>query len=373
MIQNHDAPIWCVGLVHEQYYLFSLTEGNEMDDEFVDDGSEYAVAWKRFWELNSLVNRRSEDDRLAYLELGQRIGFEELVKFVRETYLPRHDIYLVPPPPEKLGYANLLRAILRNDLAREIHNGDQRANDLIYRYSRNTPSSLADVKAYFSMDFTEVIRTHTMPVWPEDVEEMFRPRHPEDNLGWKVVVDWYGLDGRRPKSVWAIADEFRTTAAAIATLRNRFVGFFSGQSGRIGRYVSNRYSWLTDPLCWRSDEFAAESEYIRLMIGERILARIAKDPVHHNLDALVCDPILFRPVDELDLTVRTGNCLRSYGIYFVGELVNSYLPEELLRIKNFGDKSLREITSVLNALNLTLRMNLSPEVRLALRLRHEDL
>jgi DNA-directed RNA polymerase subunit alpha len=69
------------------------------------------------------------------------------------------------------------------------------------------------------------------------------------------------------------------------------------------------------------------------------------------------DPILLRPVDDLELTVRSANCLKAENIYYIGDLVQK--PEsELLKTPNLGKKSLTEIKDVLAAHALTLGMKL---------------
>jgi DNA-directed RNA polymerase subunit alpha len=60
------------------------------------------------------------------------------------------------------------------------------------------------------------------------------------------------------------------------------------------------------------------------------------------------DPILLRPVDELELTVRSANCLKAENIHYIGDLVQR-TEVELLRTPNLGKKSLTEIKEVLSA------------------------
>jgi len=69
------------------------------------------------------------------------------------------------------------------------------------------------------------------------------------------------------------------------------------------------------------------------------------------------DPILLRPVDELELTVRSANCLRNANIRFIGELVQR-TETEMLKTKNFGRKSLNEIKQLLSEMDLSLGMKL---------------
>ncbi|MEQ1882288.1 MAG: DNA-directed RNA polymerase subunit alpha [Burkholderiales bacterium] len=69
------------------------------------------------------------------------------------------------------------------------------------------------------------------------------------------------------------------------------------------------------------------------------------------------DPILVRPVDDLELTVRSANCLKAENIYYIGDLIQR-TETELLKTPNLGRKSLNEIKEVLAVRGLTLGMKL---------------
>lgn len=69
------------------------------------------------------------------------------------------------------------------------------------------------------------------------------------------------------------------------------------------------------------------------------------------------DPILRRPVDDLELTVRSANCLKAENIYYIGDLIRR-TENELLKTPNLGRKSLNEIKEVLGTHGLTLGMKL---------------
>lgn len=69
------------------------------------------------------------------------------------------------------------------------------------------------------------------------------------------------------------------------------------------------------------------------------------------------DPILLRPVDDLELTVRSANCLKAENIYYIGDLIQR-TEVELLKTPNLGKKSLTEIKDVLASRGLSLGVRL---------------
>lgn len=78
------------------------------------------------------------------------------------------------------------------------------------------------------------------------------------------------------------------------------------------------------------------------------------EPVAHHDEV---DPILLRPVDDLELTVRSANCLKAENIYYIGDLVQR-TEVELLKTPNLGKKSLTEIKDVLASRGLSLGLRL---------------
>jgi DNA-directed RNA polymerase subunit alpha len=67
------------------------------------------------------------------------------------------------------------------------------------------------------------------------------------------------------------------------------------------------------------------------------------------------DPVLLRPVDDLELTVRSANCLKAENIYYIGDLIQRH-ENDLLKAPNLGRKSLNEIKDILAAKGLSLGM-----------------
>jgi len=69
------------------------------------------------------------------------------------------------------------------------------------------------------------------------------------------------------------------------------------------------------------------------------------------------DPNLLRPVDDLELTVRSANCLKAENVYYIGDLIQR-TENELLKTPNLGKKSLTEIKDILGTYGLSLGMKL---------------
>jgi len=67
------------------------------------------------------------------------------------------------------------------------------------------------------------------------------------------------------------------------------------------------------------------------------------------------NPYLDKPVEDLELSVRSANCLKNADIHFIGDLAQK-TDQEMLKTKNFGRKSLNEIKALLSEMDLTLGM-----------------
>ncbi|MEM0907283.1 MAG: DNA-directed RNA polymerase subunit alpha [Pseudomonadota bacterium] len=99
-----------------------------------------------------------------------------------------------------------------------------------------------------------------------------------------------------------------------------------------------------------------------------------KPEVHEDVPELAFNPALLKKVDELELSVRSANCLKNDNIVYIGDLIQKS-EAEMLRTPNFGRKSLNEIKEVLAQMGLHLGMevpNWPPENIEELAKRYED-
>lgn len=81
------------------------------------------------------------------------------------------------------------------------------------------------------------------------------------------------------------------------------------------------------------------------------------DPSEKKQEDDEVDPILLRPVDDLELTVRAANCLKAEQIYYIGDLVQR-TESDLLKTPNLGKKSMTEIKAILQERGLNLGMQI---------------
>ena len=96
-------------------------------------------------------------------------------------------------------------------------------------------------------------------------------------------------------------------------------------------------------------------DQLSIFIGTGIVEEIEEEEVEEPKEKL--NENLFRRIDELELSVRSANCLENADIKYIGELVQRTQPE-MLRTKNFGRKSLHEIETILTEMGLQLGMKL---------------
>src|SRR5581483_4446087 len=87
----------------------------------------------------------------------------------------------------------------------------------------------------------------------------------------------------------------------------------------------------------------------------------AEEPAERALSQM--NEVLGRSVEELELSVRSYNCLKNANIQTIGDLVQK-TEAEMLRTKNFGRKSLNEIKEILGSLGLSFGMKFDSQGRL---------
>jgi DNA-directed RNA polymerase subunit alpha len=99
-------------------------------------------------------------------------------------------------------------------------------------------------------------------------------------------------------------------------------------------------------------------DHMAIFINFEELPEAAEETTEHSLDKM--GEQLNRSVEELELSVRSYNCLKNANIQTIGELVQK-TEAEMLRTKNFGRKSLNEIKEILSSMGLSLGMKVDAQ------------
>ncbi len=136
---------------------------------------------------------------------------------------------------------------------------------------------------------------------------------------------------------------------------------FSVEHTRVGQRTD--YDRLTMEISTngtiKPDEAVSEAakiliEHFNIFIGLTTAVKDAEVPVEKEKDDK--EKILEMPIEELDLSVRSYNCLKRAGINTIGELVQK-TPEDMMKVRNLGKKSLEEVEEKLRAFDLSLKQS----------------
>jgi DNA-directed RNA polymerase subunit alpha len=128
--------------------------------------------------------------------------------------------------------------------------------------------------------------------------------------------------------------------------------------GRETNYDKLTLELWTDGTVEPSDALAFAAKIVKEHLSIFITFDEPEETVEPELEEPeALNPNLFRPVDELELSVRSANCLQNANIRFIGELVQR-TEAEMLKTKNFGRKSLNEIKETLAEMSLSLGMTI---------------
>jgi DNA-directed RNA polymerase subunit alpha len=102
-------------------------------------------------------------------------------------------------------------------------------------------------------------------------------------------------------------------------------------------------------------------DHMAIFINFEELPETAEEPAERAMSQM--NEVLSRSVEELELSVRSYNCLKNANIQTIGDLVQK-TEAEMLRTKNFGRKSLNEIKEILGSLGLSFGMKFDSQGRL---------
>jgi DNA-directed RNA polymerase subunit alpha len=129
--------------------------------------------------------------------------------------------------------------------------------------------------------------------------------------------------------------------------------------GQITDYDKLTLEVWTDGSVYPEDAVAYAAKILKEQMGPFINFEEEPEPIEEEEEEEEekLNENLFRPVSELELSVRSANCLKNANLTLIGELVQK-TEAEMLKTKNFGRKSLNEIKSILDEMGLHLGMKL---------------
>ena len=215
-----------------------------------------------------------------------------------------------------------------------------------------------------------LIKTEEGPVLAGDIEtthdvEIINPEYVIAHLtkGGKLEMEIKVEKGRgyQPVSVRRVADETQTLGAikidaSFSPIRRVA---YAVESARVEQRTDLDKLILDVETNGTIDPEEAVRYAARVLVEQlSLFADLKGTPAAaESPKAPQVDPLLLRPVDDLELTVRSANCLKAENIFYIGDLIQR-TENELLKTPNLGRKSLNEIKDVLASKGLSLGMKL---------------
>lgn len=295
---------------------------------------------------SSLLPRPKEHRAMTMaVGLEMRIGWNDLKASVESAAIVIEQMVRPVVPEHAAGYLRLVETMVC------YRSMPIKVSDFLWYYfhsiaNRETlpPSTWTEMRDDLIGQMTEQYRSEARPIWTnktvETIEEVLR-KIPVDHAS--ILRQFYGI-GEEPKSILAIVRVNGTT-------RSQAQSKLSVAQRHLFRSAAFRQLIPTIwPVREKTDELLQQQHEARELLR---LRQPGPDKEHDRLQHL-----LARPVAELELSVRTSNCLRHAQINTLGQLVVKS-DTELLHYRNFGQKCLQELHEVLAEQGLHLGMNSS--------------
>lgn len=201
-------------------------------------------------------------------------------------------------------------------------------------------------------------REEIMPIWTDEAFALIgRALKSLTTREEQVIRLSYGIGVEKLRTLKEIGDEMGVTRERVRQILAKAL--------RKLRHPARGLSIL-----WKPIGNVVHETLERKRAEEEKKARLAESAdVLRNMVPVASIPILVRPLEELDLSVRSFHCLRNAGVTDLFDLVQ-YTEQELLLTKNFGRKSLYEIKNLLSEHGLKLGLNFTAEDKAALKYKY---
>lgn len=292
--------------------------------------------------------------------LGRWLGVEKMTGYLRGVEWAVASLVNIEHAPGDTGRVQLYLDLVMVEPSIGRQSADQLWREFLLSVPdrRPLPKSLQQVLGELQPRLlVGGARACVWPLWSEQESRVL-----EEALGTldgranRIIRSCYGI-GCEPVQQTVLAEQLGTSRTWIQQLRLRAL-----RALRQTKAVHNLLRRI-QPLSVLQDQVDSLLRDVAGLEGELTVRseRIGKiERLHAGVPATgeEWNPHLFKRLDELDLSVRSANCLENQGMQFVWQLVQK-TESDLLMTKNFGRKSLNEINEVLHDLGLTLGMNLT--------------
>ncbi len=233
-----------------------------------------------------------------------------------------------------------------------------------FKYSGEKPLFVSLV-VEGNQDTQKVVRASDIEL-PSNVETM-NPNHkiatlaPEGRLNIELYLTWgvgYAPADENPSNEGLLDDTFIHVDAIYTPIKKVNYKVKNARKGRHTDYDKLELEVMTDGTILPIDAVGQSAKVLKEFLNPFINCEEEDDDFAIDLQPedkkeSESNENLYKSVDELELSVRSANCLKKANIRFIGELVQKS-EAELLKTKNFGRKSLKEIKEIVTDLGLEL-------------------
>jgi len=229
------------------------------------------------------------------------------------------------------------------------------------------PESVMDLRSTLLKELEEVDRNEIWPIWTDEMSSVLQTAVDKLSENQKTVIQYYcGINSQKPLTLLEIGTLLEVSRERIHQIEMEAIRNLRRSSEVVSL---NLQMCPFSELAPGRQKDAEEIDRLQKELekaGEKIDWLSAR--VIDTDEAIECgyeeelNKNLFKPIEDLDLSIRSANCLQNAGIEYIYQLVEK-TELEMIKTKNFGRKSLNEIKEILAEMNLNLGMRLPKHLR----------
>lgn len=348
----------------------NLGVAQKFQDRPTKDRDVFRAVLLRYARLRVVKDIEDIDQLLVSLRLpvflSSWLKENEILAFLRGVESTMRQLLVPAVPPDKQGYARLLSEVLHCSFS-PAKISVQTAEEVWHNYLEqmvNSPDNVADsrqnVQHTAAAMYLAQYRAQIAPMLTDQVCAMvdaqldtLAPRERE------ILRKRFGIDKESAQTHQGVGEDEDVTRERIRQIESKALRKLRHPSRK--RVLASLLEPVGEPVAVASanERQKADLRLQKAFVDQCSSLMRAAEPLMALLDNAVSDKRwvrgdnLSRSVDELHLNIRAVRCLRDVGILTIGDLVKK-TERDLLRIKNFGRKSLREIKEILANMGLSL-------------------